>query len=68
MTGIVASLLQVIFEMKTSENAPDDWTGANAVFIYKKDPKQDPENYRPISLASLPGKEIEQALLETIAR
>ena len=54
--------------MKTSENAPDDWTGANAVFIYKKDPKQDPENYRPISLASLPGKEIEQALLETIAR
>ncbi|GAB0195083.1 mitochondrial enolase superfamily member 1 [Grus japonensis] len=41
---------------------------ANVIPLCKKDVREDPENYRPVSLTSLPGKIMEKIILGTIER
>jgi len=33
---------------------PEDWRKASVTTIFKKDKKEDPGNYRPVSLTSIP--------------
>jgi len=47
---------------------PEDWRIANVNPVFKKDKKEDPENYRPVSLASVPGKAMEQLVLDAISK
>jgi len=45
---------------------PDDWKLANVMPIYKKSQKEDPGNYRPVSLILVPGKIMERFILSAL--
>ena len=57
LAGEISEPLAIIFEKswRTGE-VPMDWRRANVVPIFKKGKKEVPNNYRPVSLTSVPGK------------
>ncbi|GAB0207602.1 mitochondrial enolase superfamily member 1 [Grus japonensis] len=65
----LAKPLSIIYQQSwLTGEVPDDWRLANVTPIYKKGPKEDPGNYRPVSLTSVPGKVMEQFILSALTR
>ena len=57
LADVIAEPLSIIFERswRTGE-VPGHWRKANVTPIFKKGKKEDPGNYRPVSLTSIPGR------------
>jgi len=69
LADVIGEPLSIIFERfwRTGE-VPEDWRKASVTPIFKKAKKEDPGNYTPVSLTSIPGKMMEQLILEVIIK
>ncbi|PKU39068.1 rna-directed dna polymerase from mobile element jockey-like [Limosa lapponica baueri] len=67
LVEVLAEPLSIIYQQswQTGE-VPADWHLANVTPIHKKGRKDDPGNYRPVSLTLVPGKVMEQIILSAI--
>ncbi|CAM5103262.1 unnamed protein product [Eretmochelys imbricata] len=69
LADVIAEPLAIIFENSWRlGEVPDDWKRVNVVPIFKKGKKEDPGNYRPVSLTSVPEKIMEQVFKESILK
>ncbi|KFP24522.1 RNA-directed DNA polymerase from mobile element jockey, partial [Colius striatus] len=67
LADVIAKPLSIIFEQSWRiGEVPEDWRKANVTLVFKKGRKEDPGNYRPVSLTSIPGKEMEQPILNVV--
>jgi len=69
LADVIAEPLSIIFERswRTGE-VPEDCRKANVTAVFKKGKEEDPRNYRPVSLTSIPGKVMEQLILDVITK
>ncbi|KFQ35884.1 hypothetical protein N332_03285, partial [Mesitornis unicolor] len=69
LAEVLTKPLSIIYQQSwLTEEVPVDGRLANVTPIYKKGRKEDPGNYRPVSLTSVPGKVMEQIILSAITR
>ncbi len=60
----IAFVLKVLFQQSLDNGkVPKDWRRANITAIYKKSNRQDPANYRPVSLTSVSCKTLEHIIV-----
>jgi len=65
----LAPILTLIFQASAKEEkVPYDWTQANVSAIFKKGSRQDPANYRPVSLTSISCKLMEHIIVSHTMR
>ncbi|GAB0192601.1 mitochondrial enolase superfamily member 1 [Grus japonensis] len=69
LAEVLTKPLSIIYQQSwLTGEVPVDWKLANVTPIYKKGQKENPGNYRPVSLTSVPGKVMEQITLSAITR
>ncbi|KAK4826774.1 hypothetical protein QYF61_011401 [Mycteria americana] len=69
LANVLTKPLSIIYQQSwLTGEVPADWRLANVTPIFKKGRKEDPGNYRPVSLTSVPRKLMEQIILSAITR
>ena len=69
LAGETAKPLLAIYQRSwLTGEVPEDWRLADVTPIFKKGHKEDPGNYRPVSLNSVLGKVMEQIILGEITQ
>jgi len=69
LADVIAEPLSIIFEWSCRRGEmPEDWRKTSVTPIFIKGQKKDPGNYRLVSVTSIPGKMMEQLILEVIIK
>uniref|UniRef100_A0A8C3C0J2 Reverse transcriptase domain-containing protein n=1 Tax=Cairina moschata TaxID=8855 RepID=A0A8C3C0J2_CAIMO len=69
LAEVIVKPLSIIFERFWRKGeVPEDWRIANVTLVFKKGKKEDLGKYRPVSLTSVPGKVLEQLILDAISK
>ncbi|GAB0179804.1 mitochondrial enolase superfamily member 1 [Grus japonensis] len=67
LVEVLTKPLSIIYQQSwITREVPVDWKLANVMSIHKKGQKEDPGNYRPVTLTLVLGKVMEQIILITI--
>ncbi|KFV43909.1 hypothetical protein N341_01425, partial [Tyto alba] len=67
LAEVINKPLSIIYQQSClTREVPAVWRLENVTSIYKKGRNEDPGNYRPVSLTSVPGKVMEQIILSAI--
>ncbi|GAB0179477.1 mitochondrial enolase superfamily member 1 [Grus japonensis] len=67
LAEVLTRPLSIIYQQSwLTKEVPVDWRLANMMAIHKKGQKEDPGNYRPVSLTSVLGKVMEKIILSAI--
>ncbi|RMC00768.1 hypothetical protein DUI87_22452 [Hirundo rustica rustica] len=66
--GLAKPLSIIYHQSWLTGEVPDDWKLASVTPVHKKGAKEDPGNYRPVSLTSVPGNIMEQFILSAITQ
>ena len=69
LTDIIAKTVSIIFERswRTGE-VFEGWRKTNVTPVFKNGNQEDPGNYRLVSLTSIPGKVMEQLIVDVISK
>ncbi|KFP26779.1 hypothetical protein N325_03884, partial [Colius striatus] len=66
LAGMLAKPLCIIYQQSwLAGEVPSNWKSDSVKPVYKKGQKDDPGNYKPVSLTSVPGKLMEQIILSS---
>ncbi|PKU39375.1 rna-directed dna polymerase from mobile element jockey- hypothetical protein [Limosa lapponica baueri] len=67
LVEVLTKPLSIIYQQSwLTEEVLVDWKLTNVTPIYKKGRKEDPGNYRPVSLTLVPGQAMDQIILSAI--
>ncbi|KGL77054.1 hypothetical protein N309_04477, partial [Tinamus guttatus] len=68
LAEVIAKPLSIIFERSwRMGEVSEDWKKANVRPVFKKGKKEDPGNYRPVSLTSVPRKVMKRLVLAVVS-
>ncbi|GAB0197912.1 hypothetical protein GRJ2_002256600 [Grus japonensis] len=67
LVEVLTKPLSIIYQQSwLTQEVPVDWRLANVMPIHRKGQKEDPGNYRPVSLTLVLGKVMEQIILSVV--